>query len=155
MCKSAKSLQSCLTVALWIVGLQAVLFMGFSRQEYWRGLSCPPTEDLPNRGTEPVSLMSCALGSGFFTTSATWEDLSGSSMMGFSRQECWSGLPFPSPGDLPDPGIEPGSPALQADTLPSEPPGKPLCIHIMHGLNLLISRYTCSTKEKHSTRINK
>ena len=44
--------------------------------------------------------------------------------MGFSRQECWSGLPFPSPGDLPDPGIEPGSPALQADALPSEPPGK-------------------------------
>ena len=45
--------------------------------------------------------------------------------MGFSRQECWSGLPFPSPGDLPNPGIEPGSPALQADALPSEPPGKP------------------------------
>ena len=45
--------------------------------------------------------------------------------MGFSRQECWSGLPFPSPGDLLDPGIEPGSPALQADALPSEPPGKP------------------------------
>ena len=41
--------------------------------------------------------------------------------MGFSRQECWSGLPFPSPGDLPDPGIEPGSPALQADALLSEP----------------------------------
>ena len=48
-----------------------------------------------------------------------------SQSMGFSRQEYWSGLPFPSPGDLPDPGIEPGSPALQADTLPSEPPGKP------------------------------
>ena len=46
--------------------------------------------------------------------------------MGFSRQEYWSGLPVPSPGDLPDPGIEPGSPALQADTLPSEPPGKPI-----------------------------
>ena len=43
--------------------------------------------------------------------------------MEFSRQEYWSGLPFPSPGDLPNPGIEPGSPALQADTLPSEPPG--------------------------------
>ena len=43
--------------------------------------------------------------------------------VGFSRQECWSGLPFPSPGDLPNPGIEPGSPALQADALPSEPPG--------------------------------
>ena len=42
--------------------------------------------------------------------------------MGFSRQECWSGLPFLSPGDLPNPGIKPGSPALQADTLPSEPP---------------------------------
>ena len=45
--------------------------------------------------------------------------------MGFSRQECWSGLPFPSPGDLPDPGIKPRSPALQADALQSEPPGKP------------------------------
>ena len=44
--------------------------------------------------------------------------------MGFFRQEYWSGLPFPSPGDLPDPGIEPRSPALQADALPSEPPGK-------------------------------
>ena len=44
--------------------------------------------------------------------------------MEFSRQEYWSRLPFPSPGDLPDPGIEPGSPALQADALPSEPPGK-------------------------------
>ena len=44
--------------------------------------------------------------------------------MGFSRQEYWSGLPFPSPGDLPDPAIKPGSPALQADALPSEPPGK-------------------------------
>ena len=44
--------------------------------------------------------------------------------MGFSRQECWSGMPFPSPGYLPDPGIELGSPALQADALPSEPPGK-------------------------------
>ena len=46
--------------------------------------------------------------------------------MEFSRQEYWSGLPFPSPGDLPDPGIEPGSPALQADALPSEPPGNPI-----------------------------
>ena len=44
--------------------------------------------------------------------------------MEFPRQEYWSGLPFPSPGDLPNPGIEPRSPALQADALPSEPPGK-------------------------------
>ena len=46
--------------------------------------------------------------------------------MGFSRQEYWSGLPFPSPGDLPNPGIESRSPTLQADTLTSEPPGKPI-----------------------------
>ena len=45
--------------------------------------------------------------------------------IGFSRQESWSGLPFPSPGDLPDPGIEPMSPTLQADALPPEPSGKP------------------------------
>ena len=44
--------------------------------------------------------------------------------MGSSRQEYWSGLPFPSPGDLPDPGIEPRSPIMQADALTSEPPGK-------------------------------
>ena len=44
--------------------------------------------------------------------------------MGFSRQEYWSGLPLPSPGDVPDPGIEPASPALEADALTSEPPGK-------------------------------
>ena len=45
--------------------------------------------------------------------------------MEFSRQEYWSGLPFPSPGDLPDLGIEPGSPAVHTDSLPPEPPGKP------------------------------
>ena len=45
--------------------------------------------------------------------------------MGFSRQEYWSGLPFASLGDLPHPGTEPRSPALQVDALPSAPPGKP------------------------------
>ena len=48
--------------------------------------------------------------------------------MEFSKQEYWSGLPFPSPGDLPDPGIEPGSPTLQAESLPTELWGLPLCI---------------------------
>ena len=48
--------------------------------------------------------------------------------MGFSRQEYWSGLPFPSPGDLPNTGIEPRSSALQADALTSEPPGKPIIV---------------------------
>ena len=47
-------------------------------------------------------------------------------VMEFSRQEYWSGLPFPSPGDLPKPGIKPGTPALPADSLMSEPPGKPI-----------------------------
>ena len=46
--------------------------------------------------------------------------------MGFSRQEHWSGLPFPSPGDLPDPENEPVSPALQVDSLLTESPGKPV-----------------------------
>ena len=55
--------------------------------------------------------------------------------MGFSKQEYWSGLPFPSPGDLPDPGIEPGSPTFQADALTSEPPGKPILI-MGHGQNI-------------------
>ena len=52
--------------------------------------------------------------------------------MGFSRQEYWNGLPFPSPGDLPDSGIKPRSPASQANFLPSEPPGKPLAYHLIH-----------------------
>ena len=56
----------------------------------------------------------------------------------FSRQEYWSGLPFPSPGDLPDPGIETRSPALEADSLPSEPPGKPLLMAIVLRILLLI-----------------
>ena len=51
--------------------------------------------------------------------------------MEFSRQEYWSGLPFPSPGDLPNPEIEPGSPALQTDPLPSEPPGRPLSLLLL------------------------
>ena len=55
--------------------------------------------------------------------------LPGSLSMEFSRQEYWSGLPFPSPGDFSDPGIEHGSPALQADSLPSEPQGSPKQIY--------------------------
>ena len=51
--------------------------------------------------------------------------LPGSSVHGILQQEYWSGLPFPSPGDLPDPGIKPGSPALQANSLPYEPLRKP------------------------------
>ena len=59
--------------------------------------------------------------------------------MGFSRREQWSGLPFPSPGDLPKPGTEPRSPALQADSLPPEPPGKPQYVFITFCLSVQLS----------------
>ena len=58
--------------------------------------------------------------------------------IGFSRQEYWSGLPFPSPGDLPDPGIEPGTPALQADSLLSELRGKPIVLKLKVQLYFLL-----------------
>ena len=59
--------------------------------------------------------------------------------LGFSRQEYHSGLPFPTPGDLPEPGIEPGSHALQADALPSGPPGKH---YIYERAGVQVSGYT-------------
>ena len=128
-----------LCVTLWTVTCQAPLSMGFSRQDYWSGLPFPSPGDLPDPGIKPVSLTSPALTNRFFTIGATWEalqlgwsevkSLSGVQLfetpwtvayqapqsMEFSRQEYWSGLPFPAPGDLPNPGIEPESPALQAD----------------------------------------
>ena len=60
--------------------------------------------------------------------------LPGSSIHGFSRQEYWGRLPFPSPGDLPNPQIELGPPAFQADSLLTEPPGKPLGIRPKEGV---------------------
>ena len=58
--------------------------------------------------------------------------------VGFPKQDNWSGLPFPSAGDLPNPGIKPGSAALQADALPSEPPGKPIVSNtVLHIRNLV------------------
>ena len=68
--------------------------------------------------------------------------------MGFSRQEYWSGLPSPPPGDLPDPGIEARSSALRADSLPSEPPGKPeqACFHRLKLHQLCSSERHCSGK---------
>ena len=73
--------------------------------------------------------------------------------MEFSRQEYWSELSFPSPGDLPDLRIEPGSPALQADSLPSEPPGKPsLFVYVV--IMLLIywyAQYNLIDPQNHSS----
>ena len=113
-----------------------------SRQEYWSGLPFPSLGDLPDPGIEPRSpaLQADALPSEppgncdlrtwlskcqslshvrLFVTPWTAAHQAPQSMR-FSRQGYWSGFPFPSPGDLPNPGIKPGSPALQADALPSE-----------------------------------
>ena len=137
----------------WAIACQAPLSMGFSRQEYWSGLPFSPPGDLPDPRIQPTSPVSPALLTDslplshlrlgwnerkkvkslshvrFFVTPWTVTCQAPLSM-GFSRQEYWSGLPFPPPEDLPNPGIEPGSPALQADALPSEPPGK-AGVHIL------------------------
>ena len=115
--------------------------MEFSRQKYWSGLPFLSPGDLPDPGNEPTYP---ALAGEFFTTkppgklwymvlvllscfshvhlcATSWTVAHQAFLsMGFSRQEYWSGLPFLSPGDLPDPGIEPESPALQADALLTE-----------------------------------
>ena len=66
--------QSCPTLCdPWTVAYQAPPSMGFSRQEYWSGLPCPPPGDLPDPGIKPASLTSPGLVGGFFTTSVTWE----------------------------------------------------------------------------------
>ena len=78
------------------------------------------------KARQPLSRVQlCALPSVMHNSAIPWMAAHQASLSaGFSRQEQWSGLPFPSPGDLSDPGIEPGSPALQADSLQSESPGK-------------------------------
>ena len=131
--------QSCLLfVTPRTVARQAPLPMGFSWQEYWRGLLFLFPGDLPDPGIKPAYP---ALAEGFFTTEASgkpkplscvqsfvtpWTVTCQASLsMEFSRQEYWSGQPFLCPGNLLNPGIKPGSPALQADSLSSEPPGKP------------------------------
>ena len=87
-------------------------------------ISCLSAEKqgITSRNLEEVKLLSRVR---LFTTSLTVAYQAPPSME-FSRHVYWSGWPCPSPGDLPNPGIEPGSPALQPDTLLSEPPGKPI-----------------------------
>ena len=69
----AQLLQLCLFVTLWTIAHPAPLVMGFSREEHWSGLPCPPPGALLNPGIEPAFLMSPALADRFFTTSTTWE----------------------------------------------------------------------------------
>ena len=85
-----------LFATLWTVAHQTPLSLGFSRQEYWSGLPCPPPGDIPDQG---IKLMSAYISS--------------------------VGLAFSSPSALPYPRIKPGSHAMQAASLPSKPPGKP------------------------------
>ena len=147
-CVLAESLQSCLTVCDPMdLARQAPLSMGFSRQEHWSGLPCPPPGDFPDSGIKPRSpalqvdslptelsgnslpflyilLIACAVSCCCRVSHVQLcdpVDLARQAplSMGFSRQEYWSEQPFPSPGDLPDPGIKPRSPTLQADSLPS------------------------------------
>ena len=80
MCVLSRFSHVQLFAILYTVARQVPLSMGFSRQEYWSGLLCPPP-DLPNPGIEPTSLMSPALAGGFFTTGAIWEAQGGYSLM--------------------------------------------------------------------------
>ena len=73
VCVCAKSLQSYQTLCNSTGSHQPPLFMGFSKQEYWSGLLCPPPVDLPDLRIKLTSLMSPALARGFFTAHATWE----------------------------------------------------------------------------------
>ena len=72
--------------------------------------------------------------------------------MEFSSQEYWHGLPFPPPEDLPDPGIKPRSPELQADSLPSEPPGNPLNGRLVHRKLTVLARVKIQLT-KHSLNV--
>ena len=135
----------------WAVAHQASLSMGVSRQECCSGLPFPSPEDLPDPDFELTShaCISC-IADGFLTTEppekphiytlgvrvcsfgpvlrseTPWTVTRQAPLsMGFPRQEYRSRISFPSPGDLPDPGVQHGCPALQADYLPTEPPEKP------------------------------
>ena len=109
----------------WTAAYQSPPSMGFSRQEYWSGVPLPSPRWYQccwsmERKKVKVKLLSCVR---LFATPWTVAHQAPLSM-GFSRQGYWSGLPFPSPGDFLYPGMEPGSLALQADALPSEPSRK-------------------------------
>ena len=141
--------------------------MGFSRQEYWNGLLFLSPGDLPNPGIEPwsptlqtVSLPSeppgkprccCCHFSPVRPSVTPWTAaFQVPPSMGFSRQEYWSGLPCLSPGDLPEPGIEPGSPTLQADSLLSSLPGKALTLIISSVQSLSHVRLFATHESQHT-----
>ena len=116
------------------------LSMGFSRREYWSGLPCHPPGDLSNSGIKPRSpallllllllLLSCFSRVRLCATPYTAAHQA-PVFLGFSRQEYWSGLPFPSPEDLPNPETEPISPALAGGFFTTESPGRPSQLTIL------------------------
>ena len=137
-----------LFVALWTVACQALLSMELSRQEYWSGVPFLFQGIFPTQRSNPCFLhilhwqadylllvhpgklhlpkvYVCWSLSHVKLFATPWTVAHQTLSMRFSRQEYWSGLPFPSPGGLPDLGIEPSSPSFEANSLPSEPPGKP------------------------------
>ena len=155
--------QSCFFVTPWTRAYQAPLPMKFPRQEYWIELPFLPPVGLSNPGIKPTTLVSPALVGGFFTTSATWDEItlfcecvSESRLVVSDSLQChrldsmpgsfvheifqartrkWVAIPFSGEGvgrgGLPNPETELRSPALQVDSLPSEPPEKPtlFCNH--------------------------
>ena len=127
-------------VSQWTVPLQAPLPMGISRQEYWSEQTFPPPGDFPHPRFKPRSP---ALAGGFLPKGrvVSHSDVSnsdpmdcsppGTSVRRFSRKEYWSGLPFPSPGDRPRPGVEPVSPVsptLEGAFFTTETPGEPIAV---------------------------
>ena len=99
LCVPAKSLQLCLTLCNpWTVTLQAPLFTGFSRQEYWSASPCPPPGNLPDSGIELESLTSPALAGGFFTTShlgsllIDYTPIQNKKFIFFKKETCFSSL---------------------------------------------------------------
>ena len=142
-----------LFLTLWTITLQAPQSMGSSRQEYMSGLPCPPPGDLPNPGIEPafpalqmdsfllsyysvcvcvcVCVCTRARAQSCLTLCVSVDcSQTGSSVLSleFPGQEYWSGLPFPTRGDLPDPGLEPMSLVsleLSGGFFTTAPPGKP------------------------------
>ena len=121
----------------WTAAYQAPPSMGFSRQEYWSGLPLPSPNKckvaymsiwsdetpqfFPPCVCVSVCVCACVRARSVVSDSLQPHGLLACQAplsMGFPRQEYWTGLPFPSPRDLPDPGIEPRSPALLVDSLP-------------------------------------
>ena len=117
------------SVTPWTAAYQAPPSMGFSRQEYWSGVPLPSPIDflVIINYRFPLSLACVVLCSSVMSNFLWQHRLLPTRLLcpwGFSRQKYRNRLPCPPPGDLPDPGIGPRSPVLQADSLPAELPGK-------------------------------